>query len=438
MSETKSASGRLARLPTFRALRHPNFRLLWLEHALSSTGQQMRVMVRGLLVYQITSSAFSLGWVVTVVGVPQLVMPFLGGVLADRMDRRRLLVSVQWMLATLWIVVALLILSGAVQIWHIVLSGIVSGVLQAFSRPASMALLPNTVVREDLTNAVALFAGVMSVAGVLGPSLGGLLVLWIGGNDEQFGIGGVFLLTGLAIVVASFLVLLIRVPARLTGAARASLASNLAEGLRFVRGDSAIMGLILLGFASSLLVQPVTFFMPIFASDVLKVGASGLGLLLSARGIGAFFGAIGVASFSGMRRKGRLLFAAVTANAVALAMFAQSPWFPVSMALMAVTGAVSTVVMTMSQSLLQLATPDAMMGRVMSTRMMTMGFMSLGSLWIGAVAEMAGAPFAVAVGAAAYGVVVLALFSLIPRLRRTEEWDASLAGNVLAKAEGSE
>ncbi len=399
----------------------------------------MRVMVRGLLVYQITASAFSLGWVVTVVGVPQLVMPFLGGVMADRMDRRRLLVAVQWMLATLWIVVALLILSGAIQIWHIVLSGIVSGVLQAFSRPASMALLPNTVARDDLTNAVALFAGVMSVAGVLGPSLGGLLVLWIGGADEQFGIGGVFLLTGLAIVVASFLVLMIRVPPRPAGASRGSMASNLAEGLRFVRSDSAIMGLILLGFASSLLVQPVTFFMPIFAGDeVLDVGASGLGLLLSARGIGAFIGALGVASFSGMRRKGRLLFGAVITNAVTLALFAQSPWFPASMALMAVTGAVSTIVMTMNQSLLQLATPDAMMGRVMSTRMMAMGFMSLGSLWIGAVAEMAGTPFAVAVGAAAYGVVALGLFTLVPRLRRTEEWDASLPGNVPAQGAGSE
>jgi predicted MFS family arabinose efflux permease len=204
------------------------------------------------------------------------------------------------------------------------------------------------------------------------------------------------------------------------------------EGMRFVRGDSAIMGLILLGFASSLLVQPVTFFMPVFADDVLHVGATGLGLLLTARGFGAFAGAMSVASFGSVRQKGRILFAAVIVHSVTLFLFAQSGWLPTSLALMAVAGAVSTIVMTMSQSLLQLATPDEMMGRVMSSRMVSMGFMSLGSLWIGAMAELAGAPLAVALGAVAYGVFALALFGLNPSLRRSEEWDSTVIGEPVA------
>ena len=411
---------------TFRALRHPDFRMLWLEHVLSSTGQSMRVMVRGMLVYQMTSSAFSLGWVTTVVGIPQLVMPFLGGVLADRLDRRKMLVSVQWMLTTLWFSVALLILAGEIQIWHIVLSGIISGLLQAFSRPASMAMLPNLVPREDLTNAVALFSSVMSVAGIVGPSVGGALVVWIGGDNERFGIGGVFLITAMAILVASVMVLLIRWQHQPTAASRASILNNLMEGLRFVAGDSAIAGLILLGFAGALLVQPVTFFMPIFATDVLKVGSSGLGLLLTARGIGALVGALSVASMATVRQKGRILLVCVVVYAVVLVLFTQSRWFPASLVLLGFAGATQTVVMTMSQTLLQLATPDEIRGRVMSTRMMTMGFLSVGSLWMGGLSELTSTPFAVAFGATMYGVFTVALFGLVPRLRRSHEWDPSL------------
>lgn len=416
----------LKRLQTFRALRHRNYVLLWLGQAISSTGQSMRVTVRGWLVYQMTNSPFWLGFVTTAVGIPMLIMPFLGGIVADRMDRRKLLVRMQWMLTTLWLLISLLIITGRIEIWHIILSGIVSGILQAFSNPASQAMVPGLVPREDLANAIALNAGLHSISSIIGPTLGGMGVVFLGRGNDDAGIGGVFVVTSLAILVASFLVMMIRWEHRPTDASRASMGSNFLEGIRFIRNDSALSGLILIGFASSLLIQPFSFFMPIFARDILHVGASGLGFLLTMRGVGSLVGALGIATFDNVRKKGRLLLINSVIQCLLLLAFSFSPWFLLSGGLMFGLGILNTVTMTQTQALLQLATPMELMGRVLSTRMVTMGFLNLGSLWMGATAQMTTTPFAVALGSMVNAAFTLGVFLVTPRLRRTEEWDPAV------------
>ena len=362
----------------------------------SNMGRSMRVFARAWLVLEITGSPFLLGVVTASLSLPSMFMPFLAGVLADRMDRRKLLIYTEFLLVVLWSAVALDITLGYIQWWHLSVSAILSGMIQSFGRTGHQAILANLVERDELHRAVAIDSVVQHW-----PNAGGLLMatLVIG----TIGTGGVFWVTAFGQLITGITLLLMHWQyAELPEAATKSVRSNLMEGFKYIRGESVLLGLIL---------------MPFFARDILGVGARGLGVLLLFSTLGVSFGSIIVMGVSGIPRRGLLLLGAVIFGTLFRVGFSQSEIFYLSLGLVFGMGIFNTLRMTMVQMMMQLMAPDHLRGRVMSLRVSMQGLSWIGVLALGGLAEFVGAATTVLIAAVVSGLVSVVIFSRMRSLR---------------------
>ncbi|MBM4436451.1 MAG: MFS transporter, partial [Actinobacteria bacterium] len=380
-------------------LRHRNFALYWFGMVLSNTGSWMQLTAEGWLVYQLTDAPIWLGAVAGARAISMIGLPFLGGVVADRMDRRILLFITQTSSMALAALLATLTATGLVQVWHILAIAALGGVAFAFDQPTRQALVPALVPRAELRKAIALNAVVYTGGAFIGPAAAG-------GLAPLIGVAGVF-----AINAGSFLAIigalaLMRLPGQATRPPRTSQsvwASSL-EGLRFVRQHELILVVIGLSAVTSLLLRFHQQLAPVFARDILGADIRGLGLLMSGPGLGALIGAFAVATWSRLPPNGRLTGIAVPGLFVAVVVFAASRWFPVSLLSLVAIGLLNTVYSTSVRTMLQLSSPAEYHGRVMSLNTITfIGFTPLGGFIGGALAQGLGAPWAVAAGALAAG-----------------------------------
>ena len=392
-------------------LKRRNFALLMAGRTSSNMGRSMRVFARAWLVLEITGSPFLLGVVTASLSLPSMFMPFFAGVLADRMDRRKLLIYTEFLLVALWTAIAVDITRGYIAWWHLSVSAILSGMIQSFGRTGHQAILANLVERDELPRAVA----IDSVAQHW-PNAGGLLIatLVIG----AIGTGGVFWITAFGQLITGVTLLLMHWEyAEPPIAARKSVLSNFVEGFRYIRGESVLLGLILIGAAATLFGGATQFLMPFFARDILGVGSQGLGVLLLFSTMGVSFGSIIVVSVSSIPRRGLLLLGAVILGTLFRVGFSQSEIFYLSLGLVFGMGMFNTLRMTMVQMIMQLMAPDHLRGRVMSLRVSMQGLSWIGVLALGGLAEFVGAATTVLIAAVVSGLVSVAIFARMRSLR---------------------
>lgn len=396
---------------TFRALRHRNFRLFWCGQVVSLTGTWMQWVAHSWLVLQLTNSAFLLGLVSSIGSFPVLIFSLLGGVVADRVNKRLLLIVTQSLAMLLAFVLAILTSLGWIQVWQIMLLAFILGVVNAFDHPARQVFIFEIVGKEDLLNAIALHSSIFNAARIIGPAIAGILVALIG-------VAGCFYLNVVSFLAVIAGLWMIRIDSSLYSSRQASIWDNMREGLSHIRYHRTILILIVTMAVVSIFGVPYGVLMPVFARDVLKAGASGLGFLMAATGTGALIGALTLATLGNIRRKGWFLLVGAFSFSLSLLLFSFSRSFRFSLICLVGAGWSLITCTATTNTLLQTLVPDALRGRVMSIfTLMFLGMAPLGSLQAGMVATHLGAPIAVGLGAFICMGYVLFIFYKFPRLR---------------------
>ena len=379
---------------SFSALRHRDFRLLWMGQIVSVTGSQMQSVAINWHVYLLTKSAFALGLVGLFKGVPIVLCSLMGGVVADAMDRRRLMIATQSVMLVSAAALALATLAGLQSVWPIYLLTAAASGATAFDIPARQALMPTLVPAKDFPNAVSLGLMVFNVAMIVGPAIGGFLL-------ASHGPAAVYGINAFSFVAVIAALMAMRTSGRTTEqteqANRVSYAA-LKEGLAFVWRTPVIVQTMTLDFAATFFAS-ATALLPIFAAEILNVGARGVGLLAAAPAVGSVLTALLIARGGGFRRQGSIVIWSVATFGLATVGFGISRVFWFSLLMLAVTGAADTVSTVLRQTIRQLATPNYLRGRMTSINMVFfMGGPQLGELEAGVVASLIGAPLSVIIG----------------------------------------
>jgi MFS family permease len=395
------------------ALRSRNFRLFWLGQSASLIGTSLQVVAEGWLIYQLTQSTFWLGMVGLIALVPVLPISLLGGLVIDRLPRRKLILATQTGLMLQAAAFGLLGVTGQLRLWHIILLYFIFGSLLAIDHPARRAFLVDLVERESLANAVALNATSFNLASLVGYALSGLLIAAVGA-------GGAMLLNAATYLFPLWALASIRVPDVAQDTHQAPLRVAVWEGILTLWKQPAVLATISLMAVVGGLAWPVYGMMPAFAQDVLGTGAVGLGLLLAAAALGSVIGTALVARL-GVRRQGRSLAAASLLLPGLVAGFALSRSLPVACLVLVALGLALLVLQSLAITLVQINIPDRVRGRVMSLySQMHAGSDTLGNALIGGLAVPLGLPLALGLGAAAALLYALGLRIAMPSLRRLD------------------
>lgn len=408
---TLSGSRRL--LQTLSALRHRNYRLYWLGQLSSVLAQNMEGVAQGWLVLELTESPLMLGLTGLAFAAPTIALTLLGGVVADRADRRRIMILSQGASAAMFFLIATLVALNLIALWHVIALAILSGCVRAFDRPSRMALLPQMVPEEDIANAVAVGGTIWQLNRLVGPAFAGMMIYWIG-------IGPTYYICFGASLLAVLLWLGIRLGVPSTAPAAGGVMQHMAEGLNFIRHNEIYFIFIAIIFFNSAFGMSYLILMPVFARTVLHVGSQGFGFLQSVGGAGALIGVLAVAWFSDSRSKGLQALLGAIAFGALLCAFALSRSYALSLSLAFALGVASQFYMTTISTILQVNLPNELRGRVMGIYGLAWELMPVGGMIAGTIAEFAGAPVAVGFG----GLMVAAMAFLVtifyPKIRKLE------------------
>jgi MFS family permease len=389
---TRPASPQSKLMLSIRALRHRNFRLFFAGQLISLIGTWMQTVAQSWLVYRLTGSALLLGTVGFASQIPVFIMAPIGGIVADRHDRRKVVIATQTASMLLAAILAALTLSNRIQVWEIMTIAACLGVVNAFDIPARQAFLIDMVGREDLLNAIALNSSMFNGARIIGPAIAGILVASIGE-------GWCFFANAVSYLAVIAGLLMMRVERAVNLANQASPLENILEGFRFAMHTGPIRAILLLLGLVSFVGMPYTVLMPIFADQILHGSARGLGILMGCTGLGALIGAASLAARVGVKGLGKLIATCAAGFGFSLILFSFSRHFWLSAVLLVPVGFFMMVQMASSNTLIQAMVPDNLRGRIMSVySMMFMGLAPFGALFAGAVAHRLGAPWTVASG----------------------------------------
>jgi MFS transporter, DHA1 family, staphyloferrin A biosynthesis exporter len=389
---------------TFRSLKYRDYRLLWFSTLFASSAQWIQQVTIGWLIYEMTESAFLLGAVNGFRALPLLFLAPIGGVLADRVERKMLMQATQYMLLVASAIMTAIIFAGWIEVWHLFAFTFITGIGWALNNPVRQSVVPNLVPKYDLMNALALQSAGFNITRILGPTLGGYMLAHLGAG-ENFSLQTFFYVGVIAMVIP---VVIPRLPRRNESV---SVRQNLKDGISYVWRTKQLRVQLALAFVPTILAFPYMALMPIFARDVLGYGSEGLGLMGTAVGVGAVIGTLTMASLNNVQNKGKIMLTAVFLLGISLMAFSQSKSMELSLVILAFTGASQMVYLTTNQTILQLSIPDHLRGRVMGIYMLSQGMMPLGGLLGGALADATSAPTAVLVMGAM--VCAMAVFFFI-------------------------
>ncbi len=394
------------------AFRYPAYRAYWFGMLCSVGGFQMFRVAQGWLVYELTGSPLYLGYALAANAVPGIFFNLFGGVFADQLDKRSLIMTTQGFTGLLVATLGALTLLDLVAVWHILVIAFLSGGVEAFDTPARQALYPHLINRRAMPSAVALNSSIWQGTRIIAPAVAGFII-------DLVNTGASFLVAAVGFAVMTGVMASLRIPAIPQGAA-GNPARAMLEGVTFIRRNSVFSFLIGMTFFNSFFGMAYVMLMPVFAVDVLEVGARGQGFLLGVGGVGSLVTTLWLGARSGdgsPGRRGWRIIGGAALFGLLLVAFGLTVHFlrsyPLALALMALLGCSNSVYMISIQSSLQLLVPDQMRGRVMGFYGMTWSIMPLGGLVAGALASVAfiGATFAVAIG----GLAVVA-FAVGPGL----------------------
>jgi predicted MFS family arabinose efflux permease len=369
----------------FKAFQYRDFRLMWVGACMSSVGTWMQIVAQGWLIYRLSHSAFLLAMDQFLNGIPIFLFSLVGGVIADRVERRRILLGSQYVQMASAAILTVLVATGVVHVWHILCLSFVSGFAQAFGGPAYQALIPTLVEREDMPNAIALNSIQFNLAVTIGPALAGQALAKLG-ETWCFGLNAVSF-------VAPILSLWIIKARFLPPKTDQSILTSLKEGIAFARKQPAMGALIVLAFSMTFLAMPTRTYIPVFVKDIFHRGPETYGNLLSVMGIGSICGSLIIAGAGNVSRKGRVALGGLVLLGAGIAGFAVSRSLPFSGAMLMLVGAAMMAVFAMVNSLVQLITTNEMRGRVMSLYNVAFrGGMPMGNLLTGWLVPMTSAP----------------------------------------------
>ncbi len=399
------------RLETIRALKYRNFRLFWVGSWFSYSGQAIQVMAVTWLVLELTGSPLYLGLIGLVRAVPALVFSLLGGVLADRLNRRWLFLLTHIGTLSMSLLLAFLVTLGLANVWVVLGVTFLWTSAFAINTTTRQAFIPELVDRPDLLNAISLNATVFSAGRIIGPILAGIIIV-------HWNIAASFYLTAILMVPLVLVLPFIRVPSLSHPANSGNIVKDFGEGLGYVKENRSVAWLLFLVALPTFFGMSYTVLLPIFASN-LGVGATGYGWLISISSVGGVLASLGVANLGKFSHKGWLvLWIAITFGLLLIAL-SFSRWYPLSLVLVLLVGAANNGYLTLANSLIQLIVPDELRGRVMSLYSLNPAVLHhLGTLSLGALATAIGATFSLMTGGLIVSVFVAAMAIWIPRLRR--------------------
>ncbi len=385
-----------------------DFRLVWLGACTSSIGTWMQIVAQGWLIYRLTHSARLLAIDQFLAGIPIFLFSLVGGVAADRIERRKILLGSQYLQLIGAGLLTILVVTGTVQVWQILCLSFVAGFAQAFGGPAYQALIPNLVEREDMPNAIALNSIQFNLAVTIGPALAGQVLARLG-EGWCFGLNTV---SFLAPIAALSLITTRFFPQKTTD----SMLRSLKEGLKFVRRQEAMEALIVLAFLMTFLSMPLRTYIPVFVKDIFHRGPEDYGNLLSLMGVGSILGSLTIAGIGNIRHKGRLALTMLVLLGAGIAGFALSKALPLSFFMIALVGFSMMGVFATVSSLVQLIVTEEMRGRVMSVYNCAFrGGMPIGNLISGWLIPVFSAPLVLAVNGVL--LVLMAIFFLTVKRR---------------------
>ncbi|MDP2729732.1 MAG: MFS transporter [Dehalococcoidales bacterium] len=402
---------------TFSSFKNPVYRLYYGGMLGQMAAMNMQLVVGSLLIYRLTGSAAILGVMSLANAIPMICLSLFGGIIADRMQKKYVIIIGQTAFAVVSLSIALALTLGYLSVenpgswWILVISSMLQGSTMALILPSRQAIIGEIVGGEQLMNAISLNVMGMNALQILAPALAGFLV-------DAFDFEAVYYtMTGMYLMAVVFIALLPLTGTTVKGGVSAL--TSIKEGLNYVRHDTIILIVLLFTLFAILLAMPYIILLPIFADDILKVGASGMGVLMSVSGVGAMIGSLVLASLPNKKR-GLLLLASGVLSGSALAGFAFSSVWPLSLTLIVFVGLGQSGRMALSNTLLQYYVKNEYLGRVMSLFLMQLGLASFGSFAAGVLAEAIGVQWAIGGFAIILVFVSIMALSFVPRLRRLE------------------
>lgn len=394
---------------TFAAFRHRNYRLWFIGQLVSLVGTWMQSTAQGYLIYSLTGSAAYLGYVGFASGIPSWLFMIYGGLVADRVSRRTLMIITQSIMMLLAFILAGLVFLKLVLPWHILVLSFLLGVANAFDTPARQSFIVELVEREDMTNAIAFNATMFNLGAIVGPAAGGLVYALTGP-------GWCFTLNGISFLAVIGALAMMRIVVMPLPARQISALDSIKEGFSYLRSQRLVMTLSISVLIFNIFGFGLVTLLPAWAVQVLHGDVTTNGLLLSARGIGAVIGGLFIAAFASRGGRGRMWAAGSIIVPLSVAGFAYTNWLPLSLLLLAVMGFALVIIMNNSNAMVQSLVPDELRGRVMSIySLMFMGGGPIGSLMVGEMATGFNEQFT-----AIFCAVVLVIFGVVIWFLRPE------------------
>ena len=402
----------LVRYPVFESLRYRDFRWMWAGSFVSFMAMNMQMITRSWLVVRLTDdSPLYLSLSMVSFAVPVTFVSLIGGALADRVPRRRLVIMSQSGNALMTLLLAVLDVTGVVTFWHVMAMGVVNGSLMAFNMPSRQAIISEIVPERRLMNAISLNNSSMNLTRVVGPALAGFLILLI---DTA----GVFFIISAIYVFSTLSMTMVRAGTEPAGRSGKGMTGDIREGLAYTIGDRTLRGLIIMNFIPVLFGFSYYALLPAWAREALDVQSDDLGILMMLMGVGALTGTLILASMGSFRRRGGFLLVSCLVWGVTLAVFARMESFAPTVPLLIFIGLVSSVFMSLNMTLTQVYSAPRMRGRVMSITMMSFGLMPLSAVPFGLLAEFTNTPFALMLSGILLAVFTLLFSVAYPSFRR--------------------
>ncbi len=397
----------------FSALRVHNFRLYLSGAVFSRVADNMEQVIRAWLVWEVTGSPFWLGVMVFCHWLPVTTLSIFAGVLADRLDNRKLMMVCECLYLLSSLLMGILVVTGLINLWEIGALLIIHGMAAAIGNPSRQVFVHDIVGKEKLVSAVSLTNSLFQCMQFVGPAMAGFII-------ASAGVGVAYLVDAAVFVPALVSLAIIRVVKQHRQTSQVSPWASTAEGFRHVKGDPLLLSLIALATVPAVLIgDSVAAMMPIFATEVLRVGPEGMGILLSANGFGAISTAIFISYLGGLRRKGSLIVLTSALFGLLVVAFSASSWYYVSMIVLVGIGMAGVASQTIISTSLQLAAPDLLRGRVMALYSLgTLGVRTFNGPMIGVLATAVGAPLALGLLGGLVSIAVLIIAVLTPERRK--------------------